>query len=72
VIFSGTLAHRLKSSGSLTTKAAKELKCTSRFGLTGTVMQNKLEELWTLIDWASPGLLGCLEEMRNQYVTLLL
>lgn len=30
-------------------------------------MQNKLEELWNLIDWSSPGLLGNIDNMRNQY-----
>ena len=44
--------------------------CKRRFGLTGTVMQNKLEELWNLMDWASTGLLGTIEQMRNQYVVV--
>ena len=60
-------AHRLKSTSSQTSKAAKEIKTKCRYGLTGTVMQNSLDELWNLIDWCSPNLLGSLEQMRNTY-----
>ena len=45
------------------------MACTRRYGLTGTVMQNKLEELWNLLDWASPGILGPIEQMRNQFIS---
>jgi hypothetical protein len=38
------------------------------FGLTGTVIQNHLEELWNIVDWAQPDLLGTLEQMRQEYV----
>lgn len=62
------LVHRLKSPTSQTSKAAKQMPCKRRFGLTGTVMQNKLEELWNLLDWASPGILGPIENMRNKFI----
>lgn len=32
-----------------------EINALCRIGLTGTVIQNKYEELWTLLDWTNPG-----------------
>jgi SNF2 family DNA or RNA helicase len=60
--------HRLKDPSTRLSQAAKLLRCQRRFGLTGTVMQNRLEELWNLIDWAQPGHLGSLDFFRNDYV----
>eukprot|EP01105_Mastigella_eilhardi_P026838 TRINITY_DN793_c0_g3_i1.p1 TRINITY_DN793_c0_g3~~TRINITY_DN793_c0_g3_i1.p1 ORF type:complete len:1215 (-),score=342.83 TRINITY_DN793_c0_g3_i1:36-3680(-) len=60
--------HKVKNKGSLVAKSCKNLPTTRRFGLTGTVMQNNFEELWTLIDFTSPGYLGSLDEFRRTYV----
>ena len=51
-----------------TAQAAKKLLCRRRFGLTGTIMQNKLEELWNVVDWAVPEHLGSLDRMRDKYI----
>src|SRR5690606_2020835 len=37
-------------------------------GLTGTVMQNNLTELYTLLNWAEPNCLGTLDSMRTKYI----
>ncbi|KAF7545154.1 hypothetical protein G7046_g9625 [Stylonectria norvegica] len=50
--------HRLKDRYSETTKALNEINALCRIGLTGTAIQNKYEELWTLLDWTNPGHLG--------------
>ncbi|KHN96599.1 SNF2-related protein [Metarhizium album ARSEF 1941] len=50
--------HRLKERSSETTKAMNEVNSLCRIGLTGTAIQNKYEELWTLLDWTNPGHLG--------------
>ncbi|KAG6156941.1 hypothetical protein E4U46_006096 [Claviceps purpurea] len=50
--------HRLKDSFSETTKALTEVNALCRIGLTGTAIQNKYEELWTLLDWTNPGHFG--------------
>lgn len=43
--------HKLKNVKSQITQAMKALKCKVRVGLTGTVLQNNLEELWCVMDW---------------------
>lgn len=50
--------HRLKDPKSQITVAAKALRAKRRYGLTGTPLQNKLEEFWCVLDWANPGSLG--------------
>lgn len=43
--------HKLKNVKSQITQAMKDLKCKVRVGLTGTILQNNLEELWCVMDW---------------------
>jgi SNF2 family DNA or RNA helicase len=50
--------HRLKDRSSETTKAMREINALCRIGLTGTAIQNRYEELWTLLDWTNPGYFG--------------
>jgi DNA excision repair protein ERCC-6-like 2 len=47
--------HQLKERTSETTKAMNEVNSLCRIGLTGTAIQNKYEELWTLLNWTNPG-----------------
>jgi DNA excision repair protein ERCC-6-like 2 len=47
--------HQLKERTSETTKAMNEVNSLCRIGLTGTAIQNKYEELWTLLHWTNPG-----------------
>lgn len=60
-------AHRLKNEKSKLYKACLEIKTLKRFGLTGTVMQNKIMELFNLFDWVAPGSLGTREHFREFY-----
>lgn len=57
--------HRLKGHNSETTKAMNEINSLCRIGLTGTAIQNKYEELWTLLDWTNPGNFGTKAEWRH-------
>ncbi|KIY02249.1 uncharacterized protein Z520_02387 [Fonsecaea multimorphosa CBS 102226] len=50
--------HIIKERRSDTTKAMTEINALCRIGLTGTAIQNKYEELWTLLNWTNPGKLG--------------
>ncbi|PQE32856.1 hypothetical protein CJF32_00001332 [Rutstroemia sp. NJR-2017a WRK4] len=50
--------HQLKERTSATTQAMNEVNALCRIGLTGTAIQNKYEELWTLLNWCSPGQVG--------------
>ncbi|XP_023658718.1 DNA excision repair protein ERCC-6-like 2 isoform X3 [Paramormyrops kingsleyae] len=60
-------AHKIKNPSSQITQAMKWMKCRVRVGLTGTVLQNNLEELWCVMDWANPSCLGTLESFRSQF-----
>jgi DNA excision repair protein ERCC-6-like 2 len=50
--------HRVKNANSGTTKAFHRFQSQSRFGLTGTAIQNNYTELWTILDWTNPKKLG--------------
>ncbi|KAF7588918.1 hypothetical protein BBP40_005033 [Aspergillus hancockii] len=50
--------HVIKERISETTKAMNSVNALCRIGLTGTAIQNKYEELWTLLNWTNPGKLG--------------
>ena len=50
--------HTIKERRSETTKAMNMVNALCRIGLTGTAIQNKYEELWTLLNWTNPGKLG--------------
>ncbi|XP_019414033.1 PREDICTED: switch 2 [Lupinus angustifolius] len=60
-------AHRLKNEKSKLYKACLEIKTPRRYGLTGTVMQNKIMELFNIFDWVAPGSLGSREHFRDFY-----
>ena len=51
-------AQAIKNPGTRQTKAAKTLKAGSRLALTGTPIENRLGDLWSLFDFVNPGLLG--------------
>lgn len=51
-------AQAIKNSNTRQTKAVKAIKSESRIALTGTPVENKLSDLWSLFDFACPGLLG--------------
>ena len=58
-------AQRIKTPGTLVTLAAKKLKADFRIACTGTPVENSLSDLWCLFDFVQPGLLGALEEVRQ-------
>lgn len=47
--------HTMKERSSEITRAMNEVNALCRIGLSGTVIQNKYEELWTLLNWTNPG-----------------
>ena len=55
-----------------TSRGARELRAIPagiRFALTGTPIENRLSELWSILDWTTPGLLGPLERFQRQLAT---
>jgi superfamily II DNA or RNA helicase len=59
-------AQNIKNAASATAKAAYALPAAQRFALTGTPVENRLAELWSIFEFASPGLLGPLETFRRE------
>ena len=51
-------AQAIKNSGTKQTRAVKELTATARVAMTGTPVENRLSDLWSLFDFLNPGLLG--------------
>ena len=51
-------AQAIKNSGTKQTQAVKELTADSRIAMTGTPVENRLSDLWSLFDFLNPGLLG--------------
>jgi len=51
-------AHTIKNASAATTKALKTIPGRHRLALTGTPVQNRLDELWSLFDFLMPGYLG--------------
>ncbi|HEY7215111.1 MAG TPA: DEAD/DEAH box helicase, partial [Thermoanaerobaculia bacterium] len=63
-------AQAIKNADSQTAKAARLLRGRHRLALTGTPIENHLGELWSLLEFLNPGLLGAspllaTEELRN-------
>ncbi|XP_069813394.1 DNA repair and recombination protein RAD54B-like isoform X2 [Dendropsophus ebraccatus] len=59
--------HRLKNSSIKTTSALSSLSCSRRIILSGTPVQNDLQEFYALIDFVNPGILGSLSIYRKVY-----
>ena len=51
-------AQAIKNPGAKQTKAVKAMKSTWRLALTGTPVENRLGDLWSIFDFLNPGLLG--------------
>ena len=51
-------AQAIRNSGTRQSRAVKELRAEGRIALTGTPVENRLSDLWSLYDFLNPGLLG--------------
>lgn len=60
--------HRIKNHKTKTSQSMKELSAPYKFGLTGTPMQNKPDELWNVMDWLNPTVLGNYWAFRSRYI----
>jgi SNF2-related domain/SNF2 Helicase protein/Helicase conserved C-terminal domain len=59
-------AQAIKNPLSRTARALRRLPAQARFALTGTPVENRLTDLWALLDWTTPGLLGPLDQFRRE------
>ncbi|MFJ7592725.1 DEAD/DEAH box helicase [Streptomyces sp. NPDC097617] len=62
-------AQHVKNPHALTAQALRQIPSRGRVALTGTPVENNLSELWSLLDWTTPGLLGTLSSFRDRYAT---
>jgi SNF2 family DNA or RNA helicase len=60
-------AQHIKNPLSATARAAKRLKSERRLAMTGTPIENRLSEIWSIFDFVSPGLLGSLNQFEEKY-----
>ena len=60
-------AQKIKTPGTLVTNAAKALKSNFKIAMTGTPVENSLLDLWCIMDFCVPGLLGNAKAFASQY-----
>jgi superfamily II DNA or RNA helicase len=62
-------AQAIKNESSQTARAAFELRAPFRLALSGTPVENRLEELWSVMHFANPGLLGGRTSFQDRYAS---
>jgi superfamily II DNA or RNA helicase len=60
-------AQHVKNPYSATARELRSIGARARVALTGTPVENNLSELWAILDWTTPGLLGRLGTFRARY-----
>lgn len=60
-------AQQVKNHLTKTARAARRLPAEVRLALTGTPVENRLAELWSILDLTTPGLLGGFSRFRREY-----
>ncbi len=58
-------AQAIKNPDAKQTRAAKRLEARARMALTGTPIENRLADLWSIFDFLNPGLLGSAKEFTG-------
>ena len=58
-------AQAIKNPGSKQTKLVKQVKATFKIAMTGTPIENRLSDLWSLFDFLNKGLLGSAKEFTS-------
>ncbi len=61
-------AHAIKNKETKMSKAAMELHADFRVLLTGTPLQNHVSEMWNLMQFANPGLLGTFQQFSDRFL----
>ena len=60
-------AQFIKNPGAQVTQSVKQLKCENKIALTGTPLENRLLDLWSIVDFIQPGYLGNQEHFLETY-----
>ncbi|MCB9665824.1 MAG: DEAD/DEAH box helicase [Alphaproteobacteria bacterium] len=62
-------AQKIKNPSTRMSHAVKAMKAEMRLAVTGTPVENSLDELWSITDFFQPGLLGSLSAFRERYAS---
>ncbi len=62
-------SQNIKNAESMTAQSVKQLNCRHKLALSGTPIENRLEELWSIFDFLMPGFLFDKSEFNYRYVT---
>ncbi len=60
-------AQNIKNAATRQAQAVRAIPASSRIALTGTPVENRLSDLWSLLEFTSPGLLGSAEKFRQRF-----
>ncbi len=60
-------AQFIKNPGAQVTQSVKQLKCEHKLALTGTPLENRLLDLWSIVDFIQPTYLGTQEQFLETY-----
>lgn len=60
-------AQNIKNAASQAARAVKTIKAKNRFAMTGTPIENRLSELWSIFDFLMPGYLGTYKKFKERY-----
>ena len=60
-------AQQIKNPAAKAARAARELDVNCRLALTGTPIENRLSELWAIVDLVNPGLLGSQRRFNERF-----
>ncbi len=60
-------AQNIKNATAKQTQAARSLKAAARVALTGTPVENRLSELWSILEFCNSGLLGSASAFRTRF-----
>jgi SNF2 family DNA or RNA helicase len=60
-------AQHIKNSGAAAAKAVRRFPARNRIALTGTPVENRLAELWSILDFVNPGILASAHTFRARF-----
>ena len=61
-------AQNIKNQAARQTQSIKRLRSGQKIALTGTPVENRLSELWSIMDFLNPGYLGSFQSFRKNFV----
>jgi SNF2 family DNA or RNA helicase len=60
-------AQQIKNSAARTTQSVRSIPAERRIAMTGTPVENRLSELWSIMEFLNPGILGSERRFRERY-----